>query len=158
MGSLFYGDMTDPIEIDDDTLAHLKAVVFTKLRRQESFTLSWLHASDDPLHRSLVWLAPAIPLRFVFDEVEAPGLDREWIQLLAASASTAAGIRLVPNDRTGALTMPGEGHTASPHQVGESGRDQAASRPRILAGGAAVSRAVGAPLGAALSPGRVPTG
>ena len=43
MGLIFYGNSPDPIEVDDRTLAHLKVVIALKLRRNESFTLSWRH-------------------------------------------------------------------------------------------------------------------
>ncbi|MFK4760672.1 hypothetical protein ACI3KS_07030 [Microbacterium sp. ZW T5_45] len=94
MGSLYYGDST-PIQIDDRALAHLKVVVATKLRRNESFTLSWTHPEGQPEGRSTIWLHPSIPLRFVFDEPEAPNLSRRWIEALAHSANSSGGITLV---------------------------------------------------------------
>lgn len=94
MGSLYYG-ASEPIHIDDRALAHLKVVVATKLRRNESFTLTWKHPEGDPEGRSTVWLHPSIPLRFVFDESEAPELSRRWIEDLARSANSSGGITLV---------------------------------------------------------------
>lgn len=94
MGSLYYG-ASEPIHIDDRALAHLKVVVATKLRRNESFTLTWKHPDGDPEGRSTVWLHPSIPLRFVFDESEAPELSRRWIEDLAHSANSSGGITLV---------------------------------------------------------------
>lgn len=106
MGSLFYGDTPNPIEIDDLALAHLKVVIAAKLRRRESFTISWRHPSGGAGDHSTVWLQPSIPLRFVFHESVAPALDRAQIQALARAANTMGGIHLVPDDRTGALTLP----------------------------------------------------
>lgn len=94
MGSLYYG-ASEPIHIDDRALAHLKVVVATKLRRNESFTLTWKHPDGDPEGRSTVWLHPSIPLRFVFDDSEAPELSRRWIEDLAHSANSSGGITLV---------------------------------------------------------------
>lgn len=94
MGSLFYGG-SDPIQIDDRALAHLKVVVATKLRRNESFTLSWRHPDGEQQGRSTIWLHPSIPLRFVFQEPEAPDLSRRWIEDLAHSANSTGGITLV---------------------------------------------------------------
>ena len=48
MASLVYGDGVDPIHIEDRALAHMKIVIATKLRRNESFTLSWKHPEGDP--------------------------------------------------------------------------------------------------------------
>lgn len=87
MGSLYYGDAQTPIQIDDRALAHLKVVIATKLRRNESFTLSWRHPEGDAPGRSTLWLHPSIPLRFVFQEPESPELSRKWIEDLAHSAS-----------------------------------------------------------------------
>lgn len=94
MGSLYYGDSA-PIQIEDRALAHLKVVVATKLRRNESFTLSWTHPEGQPEGRSTIWLHPSIPLRFVFEEPEAPNLSRPWIEALAHSANSSGGITLV---------------------------------------------------------------
>jgi len=94
MGYLYYGG-SDPIQIDDRPLAHLKVVVATKLRRNESFTLTWRHPDDQPEGRSTVWLHPSIPLRFVFDEPEAGPLSRRWIEALALSANSTGGVMLV---------------------------------------------------------------
>ncbi|GAA1831582.1 hypothetical protein [Agromyces salentinus] len=96
MGTLYYGDSGTPIGIEDRALAHLKVAVITKLRRGESFTLSWQHTEDQPRGRSTLWVHATIPLRFVFDEPEAPELSRKWIEELMRSANTTGGILLVP--------------------------------------------------------------
>lgn len=95
MGSLFYGDNAEPIQIEDRALAHLKIVIATKLRRNESFTLSWRHPDGEPTGRSTIWLHPSIPLRFVFASPETPQLSREWIENLAHSANSSGGITLI---------------------------------------------------------------
>ena len=95
MGTIYYGDSATPIAIEDRALAHLKVVIATKLRRGESFTLSWTHADDQQPGRSTVWLHPSIPLRFVFDDSEPAQLSRTWIADLAASANSSGGLMLV---------------------------------------------------------------
>ena len=80
--------------IEDGVLAHLKVVIATKLRRNESFTLSFQHGDDEPTGRTTVWLHPSIPLRFVFGEPVGPELDPQLINDLAASANTSGGIAL----------------------------------------------------------------
>ena len=102
MGSLYYGDTQTPIQIDDRALAHLKVVIATKLRRNESFTLPWRHPEGDAPGRSTLWLHPSIPLRFVFDEAETPELSRRWIEELAHSANSSGGITLVEEHLEGA--------------------------------------------------------
>ncbi|GAA3905737.1 hypothetical protein [Microbacterium invictum] len=95
MGTIYYGGSATPIHIEDRILAHLKVVISTKLRRGESFTVSWQHPDDQPRGRSTIWLHPSIPLRFVFENPEPPALSREWIASLANSASSTGGIQLV---------------------------------------------------------------
>ena len=58
VGTLYYGDSGTPIGIEDRALAHLKIAITTKLRRGESFTLSWRHTDDQPRGRSTLWLHP----------------------------------------------------------------------------------------------------
>lgn len=94
MGYLFYGDTNEPITIEDRTLAHLKVVLATKLRRNESFTLSWEHPEGETPGRSTLWLHPSIPLRFVFDDPETPALSQQWLHELATSANSSGGIHL----------------------------------------------------------------
>jgi hypothetical protein len=96
VGTLYYGDSGTPIGIEDRALAHLKVAITTKLRRGESFTLSWKHPDEQPRGRSTLWLHPSIPLRFVFDEPVVPELSRSWIEDLMRSANSTGGIQLVP--------------------------------------------------------------
>ncbi|GAA3760870.1 hypothetical protein GCM10022240_11800 [Microbacterium kribbense] len=95
MGTMYYGGPDTAIHIEDRALAHLKVVIATKLRRGESFTLSWQHPDGEPRGRSTVWLHPSIPLRFVFDEPQPPELNREFLRDLANSANTSGGIQLI---------------------------------------------------------------
>jgi hypothetical protein len=94
MGSIYYGGAEAPINIEDRALAHLKVVIATKLRRGESFTVSWEHAEGEAPGRSTIWLHPSIPLRFVFDDVEPANLNRAWIEQLATASYSTGGIIL----------------------------------------------------------------
>lgn len=94
MATLHYG-ASDPVHIDDRALAHLKIVIATKLRRNESFTLSWVHADGDPTGRTTIWVHPSIPLRFTFDEPEAPQINMKWVEELMHSANSTGGIMLI---------------------------------------------------------------
>ena len=95
VGTIYYGGSATPIHIEDRALAHLKVVIATKLRRNESFTVSWRHPDDQPRGRSTLWLHPSIPLRFVFDDPEPTDLSRDWIEELASSANSSGGILLI---------------------------------------------------------------
>lgn len=96
MGALYYGTDSEPIEIPDRLLAHIKVVVISKLRRSERFTLSWASPSGSGGGRATLWLDPSIPLRFVFDsaeaEAEAEALDPVLLHELAHQASSVRGL------------------------------------------------------------------
>lgn len=94
MGHLYYGNTTEPFEIPDRLLSHVKVVTATKLRRSESFTLSWQHRADDTPGRTTLWMQPSIPLRFVFEEAETETLDAAILKRLAAAANTSAGLTI----------------------------------------------------------------
>lgn len=98
MGKLYYGGDSDPTELPDRVLAHVKAVVASKLRRGESFTLSWRHDPDGPPGRSTLWLHPSIPLRFVFSGQDGESLDPELLRRLALAAGSTAGLVINPAD------------------------------------------------------------
>ena len=98
MGDLYYGMNAARVEIPDRLLAHLKVVIATKLRRGESFTLSWQHAPGEPGGRSTIWLEPSIPLRFVFDSDDPEMLNPEVIRDLAAAANSSGGLSVSLGD------------------------------------------------------------
>ncbi|MDP3949795.1 hypothetical protein [Microbacterium sp.] len=113
MGTLFYDGSGSPIHIEDRTLAHLKVVIATRLRRHESFTLSWKHPDGEPPGRSTIWLHPSIPLRFVFDDPQPPTINGRWIEDLMNSVSSTGGIFLVDE-----MTEPTD--QSHPHDNGSS--------------------------------------
>ncbi|HEX5859597.1 MAG TPA: hypothetical protein VFY91_15950 [Microbacterium sp.] len=131
MGTVYYGGAATPIHIEDRALAHLKVVIATKLRRGESFTVSWRHPDDQPRGRSTIWLHPSIPLRFVFDDPEPAVLSREWVEELANSANSSGGITLVAEHfDTGALPAVGDGVTHDPDREPEpEGTEPKATEP-----------------------------
>jgi len=89
MGNLYYGNSTEPIEIPDRVLAHLKVIAATKLRRSESFTVSWNKPGDSEA-RTTIWLQAAIPLRFELERSEP--IDRRYLEDMAQAAASSAGV------------------------------------------------------------------
>lgn len=92
MGTLHYGASGEAIEMPDRILAHLKVLVSTKLRRNESFSLSWDRLTDGTVERSSIWLHCSIPLQFKMDAEAAKQLDRSYLQQLADQANSSAGV------------------------------------------------------------------
>ncbi|MGO4536760.1 DUF7882 family protein [Leifsonia sp. 2MCAF36] len=94
MGTLIY-DGADGFTFDDRVLAHLQAVIQTKLRRREGFLLIWTDRTAGPIGvlRS-IWLDPAISVQFVFVHPELPELNRDWLAILTERANSNAGLLL----------------------------------------------------------------
>lgn len=96
MGKLTY-DSTLTADFDDRVLAHIQVVVGAKLRRGESFYFSW---RDDPKSgdgRSTIWMHPSIPVSYKYFGSRSPSLNREWIEVLMATANSSAACRSFPS-------------------------------------------------------------
>ena len=97
MGSIRYDGQW--VEFDDDVLAHLQIVIVGKLRRGESFLMSWRDSAERGDGRSAVWLHPSQNLIFHFSDVEVPISDA-WIEQLTRSANSSGGL-VVARERPG---------------------------------------------------------
>lgn len=80
MGTLEYNSSRPPIKVDDSTLAHLKVIIGTKLRRHESFMMTWVPDGESDAGRLTIWMHPSIPLIIAFDERETPAIDSARIK------------------------------------------------------------------------------
>lgn len=96
MGRLIYNSSPRELEIDDRTLAHLRIAILNKLRRSESFSLTWEHGVANGSGRTTLWLHESIPLQFVFSGNRPPKLNRLWIEQLLLTANSASGLQYVP--------------------------------------------------------------
>jgi hypothetical protein len=94
MGFLSYDSVN--VEFDDRALLHLQIVIVQKLRRGESFLMSWRDSDTVGSGRSSIWLHPAIPLYFKFAGSRIPTVNRAWISALATTADGAHGLTLTP--------------------------------------------------------------
>ncbi|AZH79663.1 MULTISPECIES: hypothetical protein [Microbacterium] len=79
MGKLEYNSSRPAIEVDDETLVHLKIVMGTKLRRHESFMMTW-PAAQGRAGRMTAWMHPSIPLILEFDSEDLPKVDSHRIE------------------------------------------------------------------------------
>jgi hypothetical protein len=106
VGHLIYG-IAPAIEIDDWALQHLRAVMVTKLRRDESFSFTWNNESqvhgDDALDKpglyGTVWISKSSSLYFSFDKPTEQTLNRAWLAALADAANSTPGLQLVPEPK-----------------------------------------------------------
>ncbi|GEP28758.1 ATP-dependent DNA ligase [Cryobacterium levicorallinum] len=97
MGSLEYGNKT--VEFGDRILAHIQIVIVRKLRRGESFLLSWKDSSETGHGRSSIWVHPAIPLYFKFHGGRSPSVNPVWLAELTLSADSSFGM-LITSEKT----------------------------------------------------------
>lgn len=103
MGHLIYG-VAPAINIDDRMLQHLRAVIVTKLRRDESFSFTWddelsVHGDDAIPGRGIhgtIWISKASSLYFSFDSRFDGPINPVWLRALAESASANTGLRPLP--------------------------------------------------------------
>ncbi|QIG38663.1 ATP-dependent DNA ligase [Microbacterium sp. 4R-513] len=95
MGKFVYEGIVK-VDFEDRTLAHLQLVIGTKLRRGEAFHFSW---RDDPSTgdgRTTVWIHPRCSLVYKFYGSRRPSLNRAWVDALAYTANSPAGLYVVP--------------------------------------------------------------
>jgi hypothetical protein len=121
MGTLKYG--TADYEIDDRVLAHLRVVIVQKLRRRESFLLSWDHHAVNGGGRTSLWVTDGVLLAFTFFGSRQANLDREWLDRMMSASHSVMGLNLeeVPEvppgedaaPRSSRRSGPGPGRAAS---------------------------------------------
>jgi hypothetical protein len=91
MGVLSYGG--SEYEFDDRVLSHLQVVITTKLRRRESFSLTWVPENGE-YGRESIWIDNGFPIRFRFTEPGGLPLNREWLEQLMDGTHRPAGLVL----------------------------------------------------------------
>jgi hypothetical protein len=105
---LVYGSSARELGLDDRTLAHVKAVTVMKLRRNESFTVSWQRSVDAGGGRVSIWVHPSIPLQFEFDEPQRPELNRSWLEALMQDANRTGDLRITEEGTPEPTELGGE--------------------------------------------------
>jgi hypothetical protein len=90
MGSLHYGGRE--FELEDRVLAHLQIVISTKLRRKESFFVTWTQPQERGSGRHTIWIDNGVPMHIFFGGSRVPSINRVWVDELMASASRATGL------------------------------------------------------------------
>ena len=106
MGTLFYGAARFPIAFDERVLMHLQIVMNAKLRRGESFALSWANSPDAGSGRSIVWIAPSTDLHYKFGGIRPAAINRKWLEELAVLANTPQGLHVTEEGSLTALEVP----------------------------------------------------
>jgi len=98
MGKLTY-DAALVVDFDDRTLAHLQIVITAKLRRGEAFAFSWRDDAAVGDGRTTVWLHPTISLVYKFLGGRPPEINKRWVDELATSSNSPAGLYITPEPK-----------------------------------------------------------
>jgi hypothetical protein len=105
MGTLQYDGVL--VEFDDRLLAHLQIVVVAKIRRGESFLMSWRDSSETGNGHSAIWIHPAQNLYFKFSGGRNASINQEWLNQLTDSANSARGMLITKEPHAGAEASNG---------------------------------------------------
>lgn len=85
---MHYGADQAGISIDDETLAHVAAVVVAKLRRREPFLLTTASTGG----REAVWVHEASALRWAYETREAITLDKARLEAMVRDTNRPSGL------------------------------------------------------------------
>jgi hypothetical protein len=94
VGKLIYGSSSRELELDDRMLAHVKSIAVMKLRRNESFTISWPRSLETGGGRVTIWVHPSISLQFEFDQEQRPELNRSWLESMMQDANKTGDLAI----------------------------------------------------------------
>jgi hypothetical protein len=108
MGILIYG-ASQQYRFDDRVLSHLKIAISTKLRIHEGFLVSWEVPADEGSGRVSLWVSPAIPIQYVFENTKPPQLNRDWLEAMMQSSTSARGMIVMPEDQIAKYLAGGTG-------------------------------------------------
>lgn len=104
MGTLQYDGVL--VEFDDRLLAHLQIVIVQKIRRGESFLMSWRDSLETGSGHSAIWIHPSQNLFFKFAGSRNPTINQEWLEQLLLSANSSRGLLVM---REGSAENPPTG-------------------------------------------------
>lgn len=94
MGTLFYDG--DGYELEDRTLVHLQLAISTKLRRRESFFLTWAVPIEQGSGTHTIWVDNGIPIHFSYSGSPPTDVNRAWVEALVVSSGRSFGAYLIP--------------------------------------------------------------
>ncbi len=94
MGTLTYGRDYE-IALDGHTSSHLQITMGLKLQRREGFLLTWNELDAAIPRRCSIWIDPAIPLVFRYEDRAGTPIDREWLEQLTQSSNSPRGLQVL---------------------------------------------------------------
>jgi len=94
MGKLTYNSSLT-VNLEDRLLAHLEAVIATKLQHGEGCYFSWADSPPNGIGRTTIWLHPGISLSYKYASSRRPPLNPHWVYALLTSANSPDGLEIV---------------------------------------------------------------
>jgi hypothetical protein len=93
MGSMNVDGQT--YDFEDRFLAHVQVVLAQKMRRHESFLLSWTApAHEEAYGRVSVWISPAAVVSFRFAGSRTAALNHAWLETMITATHSTRGLDL----------------------------------------------------------------
>jgi hypothetical protein len=117
LGTLHLGRIVR-IDLPDDVLAHVHAVVIAKLRVHEPILIGW--TGPDGRHDEVL-VNPSMPVVITYDLDEERRLDRRWLNRLMMSANAVQGLQLRPGLLEALRSIEGAGETTDAAATGPGG-------------------------------------
>ncbi|ANP74913.1 hypothetical protein PA27867_4007 (plasmid) [Cryobacterium arcticum] len=93
MGQLIYASRIH-VFIEDDTLAHIEAVMGAKFRLNQPFYFSWNHTVHTGESHMSIWLNPTTAVEFHYLCATKPRLNRGRVAAMLNQANSAAGLSI----------------------------------------------------------------
>ena len=94
MGSFAYNGSVF-LDVADETLAYLEAVIGAKFRLRQSLYFGWRFSPGTGESRTVVWLTPDVPLQFRYTTRGPRLLEPDKLKELMTQAHTSVGLLLV---------------------------------------------------------------
>ena len=136
MGTLLLGRIAR-IHLDDDVLAHVHAVIISKLRVREPVSIAWV--SEAGLRDEII-VNPSTTVVAQYDSATTPRLDRAWLNRLMMAANSVRGLNLTPQlvqafrlDQDAAASAAGPGAGSGPGPGAGAAAAQPARRASLTA-------------------------
>ncbi len=107
MGKFIYEGLVK-VDFEDRLLMHLQTVIAAKLRRGEAFNFTWKDDTSIGDGRTTVWMHPRTSIVYKFYGSRRPAVNRAWVEALAYTANSPAGLYIVPEPAESAAEVGAE--------------------------------------------------
>ena len=106
MATFTYGTPGVDYQFDDRLLAHLRAVIVSKVRRSESFLFTWIDQTRPGEIQQSLWIHPAASMKFTIKDSASKPLNRAWLDVLTESSNSGFGLTLQSEPEPTAVPQP----------------------------------------------------